>query len=102
MFSNIGRKIKGLAKFLCWFGIILSVVFGFLIIFNTVNLSFNDNYGSYYRNAASAVNAASVIAGLLVMGIGSVCSWLSSLVLYGFGQLVENSDDIKQRLYSQS
>ena len=28
MFSNIGGKIKGLAKFFCWLGIIASVIAG--------------------------------------------------------------------------
>ncbi len=87
MFSNIGGKIKGFAKFLCWFGIILSVVRGIQDIFSAAD------YDPF--------SAASVISGLIAMCIGAVCSWLASLVLYGFGQLVENSDDIKRRLYSK-
>ena len=32
------------------------------------------------------------ITGLLTAVVGSLFSWIGSLALYGFGQLVENSD----------
>ena len=70
MFDNIGRKIKGLAKIFAWTGIIGSAVVG----------------------VCSA--AATGIAGLLVAVIGALLSWAGSFVLYGFGQLVENSDQL--------
>lgn len=71
MFDNIGGKIKGFAKIIAWLGIILSVIFGLLSIEE---------------------------GGIMIMIIGSVSSWLGSLVLYGFGQLVENSDKLVDAL----
>ena len=75
MFDNIGAKIKGMAKFFCWFGIIASVLFGFGII----ALSNNPYAGS-----------GVVVSGIITMVAGAISSWLGSLVLYGFGQLVED------------
>ena len=33
-----------------------------------------------------------ILPGFLVMIFGSLASWVSSFFIYGFGQLVENSD----------
>ena len=67
MFDNIGSKIKGFAKVIAWLGIILSFIIGLLSI---------------------------ATGGILVIVIGSASSWVGSFVLYGFGQLVENSDKL--------
>ena len=36
MFKNIGKKIKGLAAFVCWVGIILSAIAGILMIVSAI------------------------------------------------------------------
>lgn len=71
MFDNIGGKIKGFAKIVAWLGIILSVIIGLLSM---------------------------ATGGILIMIIGGVSSWVGSFVLYGFGQLVENSDKLVANL----
>ena len=71
MFGNIGGKIKGLAQFLTWIGIIGSVIMGVTLM---------------------AEGDFLAIIGLIVAIVGSLLSWLSSFLLYGFGQLVQNSD----------
>ena len=73
MFSNIGGKIKSLAQIVCWMGIICSVVSGIILIDTDDDLAF---------------------LGFVIIIIGSLLSWVSSFVLYGFGQLVENSDKL--------
>lgn len=71
MFDNVGGKIKGVARFVTWLGIIASVIgFFILVVSDTIMLAF------------------------AVLIVGCVVSWLSSLTLYGFGQLVENSDSM--------
>ena len=35
MFNNIGGKIKGLAKFVCWLGIIGSSIWGVFVMWET-------------------------------------------------------------------
>ena len=69
MFENIGGKIKGFAKFVCWLGIIGSIILGVL----------------------SNVDGVPLL-GILVAITGSIASWVGSFLTYGFGQLVENSD----------
>lgn len=74
MFDNIGGKIKAVAQVVTWLGIIASVIGGIAIM----------------------VSLESPM-GVLVMVGGSLISWLSSLALYGFGQLIENTDIIAGR-----
>ena len=67
MFNNIGSKLKGLAHFLCWGGIVFSVIFGFASIEN---------------------------GGLILLVFGSLFSWIGSWAVYGLGQAVENTDKL--------
>ena len=91
MFNNIGRKIKMLAKVLCWFGIIASVISGIVMVFTgvAVNSTVVRGYGA---TADELSGTAAVIGGIVMMIVGSLVSWIGSFCMYGFGQLVENSD----------
>lgn len=87
MFDNIGGKIKTLAKVLCWIGIAFSVITGIAVMFGSVSsVSYN---GSRY-----ATGGSSVVAGILIIVLGCLFSWLGSFFAYGFGQLIENSDEL--------
>lgn len=70
MFDNVGSKIKALASFFCWGGIIASIIGGIILI---------------------GLDEDLIFAGIAVIVIGSLLSWISSFVLYGFGELVANS-----------
>lgn len=74
MFTNIGGKIKALAKVQCWIGIVASIIFGMIMI---------------------AEIPYEGIIGLLIMIIGSFLSWISSFVLYGFGELIEKTSNVE-------
>lgn len=65
MFDNIGGKIKVTAQIVCWVGIIISVILGLISFEN---------------------------GGIIVIILGSLLSWVGSFALYGFGQLIENTD----------
>ena len=69
MFDNIGKKIKGFATFLTWVGIICSVITGIILLI-----------------------AKATVVGFAVMLIGSLSSWVSSFILYGFGQIVSSNE----------
>ena len=84
MFDNVGRKIKGLAKISCWIGIICSFIIGIAIV--VIMKGIDDEVG----NVSSVVSLGVLIA-IVVIVIGSFWSWLVSLGIYGFGELVENS-----------
>ncbi|MBR4120296.1 MAG: hypothetical protein IKT95_00910 [Spirochaetales bacterium] len=75
MFENIGGKIKGLAKVICWIGIICCVIIGII-----------------------AISEDDGLAGVIIIVAGSLLSWVGSFVLYGFGELVENSSAIRSDL----
>lgn len=70
MFDNIGGKIKGLAMVATCIGILSSFLTGLIMMLG----------GN--------------VIGLFVMLLGSFASWLGSLTLYGFGQLIENTDKL--------
>jgi len=71
MFNNIGSKIKTLAIVLCLFKIVGCIITGFVVMY-TINF----------------------MIGLLISVVGSLISWISLFFIYGFGQLIENSDII--------
>ncbi len=74
MFNNIGKKIKGLAK--AYF-IIVTALFVIMAI---------------------ATMVASVLAGLLVLIVGTLVAWISCWGLYGFGEIVDKLDSIENKL----
>ena len=76
MYDNVGGKIKGIAKAVAVIGIIASVLAG-------AGLALEDE--------------DAIIFGLLIMILGSFVSWVSTLTLYGFGQLIENTDKLVEQ-----
>lgn len=82
MFDNIGGKIKGLAMFLCWFGIAAAVISGLVLIIS----------GIANNNIMSPVIGGGVIV------IGGISSWIGTWILYGFGELVDRATRIDRRL----
>lgn len=70
MFDNIGRKIKGLAKCLCWIGIVFSVISGIIVLVDGL-----------------------ILAGLLRIAIGVLASWGGSLYIYGYGELIVSHEE---------
>lgn len=86
MFENIGGKIKGLAKFICWVGIVICVIAGIIMFIQAGE--------AYY----SADRTVLIITGLAIIIVGSLMSWIGSFLLYGFGELVDNSSKIRQEL----
>lgn len=77
MFDNIGFKIKRLAKFYCFVGMIISAIVG--IVFMVI--------------------VEEIVISLLIIIAGSFGSWLICFFFYGFGQLIENSDYIMKNSY---
>ena len=84
MFDNIGENIKGLAKFYCFAGMAGSVIMA-LIMFGQAS----NAYGGEERLVAS---------GILWLIFGPIISWISSWVLYGFGEIVEAATKINRKL----
>ena len=74
MYDNIGGKIKGLAKFFFVVGLIVSLVCGIVLM---------------------TLSSGLVLLGLLMIILGGIIAWISTFVLYGFGELVEKTCEIQ-------
>ena len=86
MFDNIGKKLMDVAKILCWLGIIASLILGIaLIAIGTADTS-------RYNDQATS----SVITGIIIIVVGCITSWISSIALYGFGQLIEDNKAMRR------
>lgn len=82
MFNNIGNKIKTYAEVVSWIGIIACIILGVISIIAGI----------------ASETVGPIITGVLVALIGSLSCWIAAFVLYGFGQLVENSDILVKTL----
>lgn len=69
MFENVGEKIKGVAVVVFILEVIAAVVFG---------LGSIDN------------------GGILLIALGILAAWVSSLFVYGFGVLIESAEENKK------
>lgn len=74
MFNNIGHKIKSFAEIICCLGIIAALLYGFSVFLDDV------------------------LMGIIIMFLGSISAWVSALCIYGFGQLIENSDILIEKI----
>lgn len=84
MFKNIGKKIKVLAQVFCWIGIGISALAALGMIVSAVGMS-------------RYVNPVALILGaILVLGLGFLISWISSFMLYGFGELIDKTSGIHE------
>jgi uncharacterized membrane protein len=85
MFNNAGRKIKGYATFVTILGIIFSVI-GAIAVWSASSYAYSSASGSM------------VAAGFLVLIGGIAFSWVGGLMVYGFGQLVDDTQAIRQNI----
>lgn len=76
MFRNAGAKIKSWAEVFFILGLFASILGGLSL----------------------AIDGGMTLPGVAVMVAGSLASWLSSLCLYGFGQLVASAENTESRL----
>lgn len=74
MYSNIGNKIKTLAVVIACLGVILSVCYGMYLIITQDN----------------------PYPGIKLLVKGSLYSWISSWILYGFGEIIVKVTEIAE------
>ena len=80
MFNRVGAKLKSLAEVLSFLGICAMIIWGGITI-----------DGGVYRGM---VHGPTLVLGLCIAIGGSIAVWLVCLFIYGFGQLIENTDRI--------
>ncbi len=78
MYENIGEKIKNLAATLAGIGVVASLAAGFIMI--------SSDY--------SDINTQ----GWIILVGGPIISWVSSYILYGFGELISQTNEMNQKL----
>lgn len=83
MFNNVGGKIKGVISVVSGIMMLISIIIGIAVF-----IIARWELGGFWA----------FVVGVAVAGIGILISWLSNLVGYAFGQLVENSDRIREML----
>lgn len=81
MYQNVGKKILTLANTLCIIGIVISCIAGLAILVSDEDM---------------------FLVGLLAAGIGSLSSWLGSLLLAGFGELLVTTAEIRDMMKSSA
>lgn len=81
MFKNVGKKIKKLAKVVFIVGI---------IVFTIVNLFVSIIIGKIIYAPAGFV--VLLIFGIAIAGV--ILTYISSLFIYGFGELIDNSQKL--------
>lgn len=91
LFTNIGDKLCKIAKIVFWVGAIVSVIAGIVVIFGAFN------YLKYFRYYAGTF-FITIIGGILGAALGVLLSWLGSLGLYAFGELVRRVQAIEERM----
>ncbi len=79
MYDNIGGKIKALAKAIFIFEAIAAVIAGIALM---------------------AANDDLILFGVLALILGPAVAWVSSWLLYGFGELIEKACDIERNTRS--
>ena len=90
MFKNVGKKLQGLATFLCIAGIIGCVVSGILMIRNGSQLQ------NYY--AIKGLGLSTVIYGVLIIIVGSFVTWICCWGIAALGQATENTEKLMERI----
>ena len=75
MYNEIGKKIKTLAKVLTIFGIVASIIYGIVLL-----------------------ALGQTVAGIIYLLFMPFLIWISSFVMYGFGELVEKVCNIEKNI----
>jgi hypothetical protein len=88
MYTNIGGKIKLLAKVWAWLGIIASVG---LAIAQLVMINHAPTGGM-----AEEISLMSILTAVGIVVAGTLISWVSSWALYGFGELIAKASEIAE------
>lgn len=86
LFRNIGKKIKLLVEVIFWVGVAASTIAAIVYFV----LALLPQYLPLSQGFATA--------GIIWLIGGPIAMWLSCVILYAFGELVDNTSEIKDRL----
>jgi hypothetical protein len=92
MFEHIGAKIKKIVKI---FFVLWSIVGAFVIGYY---LAARYNTLRYFSNSEVRLIAGSILAFVISTVAWILVVWLSSLLVYGFGELIDRAESIDKQL----
>lgn len=76
MFENVGKKIMDYVTVITVIGFVGSVILGLFLM--------------------TSIPGAGAVPGLIVMVVGCLLSWINGVILYGFGRLIYNSEQLNE------
>ena len=82
MYKNVGGKIQTFAKILVWIGIVVFVLCAAVTLYGGLN----------------TYNYEMIINGVVLLILGPIMCWVSSLTMVGFGKLVETNEEMKSEI----
>ena len=89
-FDNVGQKIKKAAR-------IIAIVVFVMFLLSAVTMFFNGiSMLDYSRTAGAGVFM--IFFSILMVVIGYGVAWMSSVSLYGFGELIDKTTDTNERI----
>lgn len=83
MFGEIDKNIKGLSQILSWLGVIGSIILAIIM--------FAKAGDSYYAEGLFTS------LGFVFLIVGPIISIINGMLIYGFGELIDNNVEIKKR-----
>ena len=90
MFDNVGEKIEGIATFVFYLGVTVSILLGLYYFYTGLCME-----GHYIANTKEIL----IVEGIVIPFLGGFISWIISLLVYGLGLLIENSSRIVYSLH---
>lgn len=97
MFKNVGKKIKTLAKVFYWILFITYCLAGLILLVYAIYegiVLFNANRTEH--GILSIV--VGVVGAAIAVGLGVLFGWLSNVLLYGFGELIDQTMEINRKM----
>ena len=90
MFENSGGKIKKIGKVVGWLGIFLSVAIAIALL------------GMSSDNAYWDEQHVLRLWGFILLFAGPIGSWVSGLLITGFGELIEKTSEIAKDIHDKN
>lgn len=93
MFAHPGKKLMTAAKIIFWLGAAASALYSaFVVLVNVAGVAWFESSG--VSVPASVSTASAIASAALTLVFGLFAAWVTALILYGFGKLIENSESV--------
>lgn len=84
-YENAGKKIQVVAKVVMWLQTALFALIG-------IGVMIGKGEAVMAGSTPAPTGVAAIISGIAIIIIGAIVAWVYSLLIYGFGKIVEKSE----------